>query len=517
MRIVGRAVLFAVLGSLLACGGDSADQAGADGGAGASGSGTPSGTSSGTGETGGSGAGSSSTGASGGSSSGGGPGASCDDPLPEGTKYYVDGSCPVAGDGLAEGCATSDGAPGAFVDPQSCFDVIQAGETCLIKDGTYVTSNDGGDPSEDGGFALRQSGTADAPIVIRSYPGHSPLLANCPPDQTSYCPRPTISALGVSHAHFDCLRVRGGFAIFGDYDYVDGVASVYDEGLVIQRSEITTGWGEVGDGNWAAIAVYQQNGAWIHHNDIHDVSVQSGGEQQSSGSCIKLYHNTGSVIEYNTCKHVDIAESQAGGIDDKAQAIDNVHRYNWIEDVPSCFRLNNQLQSSGVSFYQNVCIAKPRGTATATNIGIRLLTNIDGVEIYGNVVHGFEVGFMIMGEDSPVAGVVTYNNIFSQVGSNNLEAYAYAPSLRDYNAYWPGSLYLLDGSWAASLSDVQAATPFDDHSLELDCGFVSPGTDFELISGSPCAGAGRTGGTPAGDPVDLGPYVDGIGCVGHDC
>jgi hypothetical protein len=134
--------------------------------------------------------------------------------------------------------------------------------------------------------------------------------------------------------------------------------SNHARGVVIRNNDISQGWGEVDDGNWAAIFLADQTGARIVGNTIHDVSVISGGGQQSSGSCIKLYQNTDSIVEYNTCRSTRIAESQAGGIDDKAEAIRNIHRFNWIEDTNMCVRVNNQLNSAGVQIYGNVCIGR---------------------------------------------------------------------------------------------------------------------------------------------------------------
>ena len=433
---------------------------------------------------------------------GGAPAIHCDDPLPQGTAYYVDGSCEFDGDGVADGCAASQGAPGAFRDPQSCFDVVQGGETCLVKDGTYVTTNDGSDPSDDGGFTVRNSGTAGSPIVIRSYPGHSPLLANCPPEQSGYCPRATITAPNRSHIEFACLRVHGGFSIMGGFDYVDDVIIPYGEGMVIRNNEVVQGWGEYADGNWAGIWIGQQNAAHVHHNYIHDISVPPDGGQQSSGSCVKLYHNTGSTIEFNTCRSVRIPETQAGGVDDKAQAIDNIHRYNWIEDVPCCFRVNNQLESSGVQIYQNVCIAGENSSA-----GLKLLTTIDGVEAHHNTFDGFLMSLITLGSEGPVANASLHDNIFASVGMQHFETYNYVPVLEDYNAYSEGAGFLCGGTWYASLAELQAATPLDDHSLTVDCQLTP---DYGLSPGSPCAGAGSSG-------DDLGAFVGGIACIGHDC
>ena len=240
----------------------------------------------------------------------------------------------------------------------------------------------------------------------------------------------------------------------------------------------------------------------------------SGGGQQSSGSCIKLYQNTDSIVEYNTCRRTRITESQAGGIDDKAEAIRNIHRYNWIEDTPMCVRVNNQLQSTGVKIYGNVCIG---GSSANTNTCFRLITLINGIDIYNNTCYNYRVGLEIMSEGGAITNVRAYNNIFSNISDNNVEAYQ-DPTLLDYNAYWPSAAaprYRLGGTWRSALTDVVNATNFDDRSREANCGFAVAGTDFRL-SASVCVGQGRSGGTSGGSVVDLGAY--GVTtCVGSSC
>jgi hypothetical protein len=424
---------------------------------------------------------------------------------------YVDASCSVEGSGTADSCASGAGLNGAFRNLQSCFSAARAGDTCYIKNGTYTSNNQAGDPSETGGFSLANSGTSSAPITIKNYPGHSPLLQNCPSSATSYsqCANPTITAFQRSYFVIEGLRIRGGIWLYGP-----GMSN-HARGVVIRNNDISQGWGEVDDGNWAAIFVQDQTGARIVGNNIHDVSVITGGGQQSSGSCIKLYQNADSVVEYNTCRRTHIAESQAGGIDDKAEATRNIHRYNWIEDTPMCVRVNNQLNSTGVQIYGNVCIGS--NLSSGTNTCFRLITLINGIDIFNNTCYNYRIGLEMMQEGGSISNARVYNNIFSNITDNNVEAYQ-DPTLLDYNAYWPTAStprYRLGGTWRNTLTDVVNGTNFDDRSREANCGFVVAGTDFRLSS-SVCVGQGRTGGSSGGSVVDLGAY--GVTtCVGSTC
>jgi hypothetical protein len=422
----------------------------------------------------------------------------------EALNFYVDGSCSTEGNGTADQCASGAGSSGSFRDPQSCFSAARAGDTCYIKNGTYVSSNHGGDPNEDGGFHVDASGTSSAPITIRNYPGHSPLLANCPLSQTTFCDHPTITAYAKSYVVFDGLRVAGTYSIFG----VPGSGA---RGIVIRNSEVTVGWEEYAGGNWAGIRLEDQVGALVQYNNIHDIYVTTNGGQQSSGSCVKLYQNTDSIVEYNTCRNVPIPESQAGGIDDKAQATRNIHRYNWIERVNTCVRINNQLNSTGVQIYGNVCV----GSAGTQRPAVRLIININGIDIHNNTFYGFAQGLQIMSEGGPVSGVRWYNNIVAGAAVNNIEAYQTGLVLSNYNSWRSGARYMYGSLNVASLSSF-LSSGFDAQSSEADCQFVSTGSDFRLGSSSPCRGAGRVGGTSSGGAVDRGAY--GVTtCVGNTC
>ena len=123
----------------------------------------------------------------------------------------------------------------------------------------------------------------------------------------------------------------------------------------------------------------------------------------------------------------------------------------------------------------------------------------------------------MMSEGGAITNARVYNNIFSNISDNNVEAYQ-DPALLDYNAYWPSAAaprYRLGGTWRTALTDVVNATNFDDRSREANCGFAVAGTDFRL-STSVCVGQGRRGGTSSGSVVDLGAY--GVTtCVGSTC
>jgi hypothetical protein len=346
---------------------------------------------------------------------------------------------------------------------------------------------------------VHPSRSATIRVILRCLP-----IATCPPPITR---RAHVRRLRrrTSYVTIQGLRIEGGIWIYGaDWSVGNG-----SRGIVLQDLEITQGWGEVADGNWAAIFLAGVTGAVVKNNYIHDVSVLSSGGQQSSGSAIKLYFSTDSTVELNTIRTVNISESQAGGIDDKDQAVRNTIRYNWVEDINTCIRINSGYNSTGERIYGNVCIAQQRGYPARP--GIRFLVNITDLEAYNNTFYGFGQGALT--EVGPISNARLYNNIFANISTNNLELYNFSsPTLR-YNAYTPGRRFYFVGTNYSSLSAMQGGTGLETGSAEVDCQFVSAGSDFHLRSGSPCAGAGRSS---SGAAVDRGAY--GVtSCVGRNC
>lgn len=415
------------------------------------------------------------------------------------SNYYVDGSCRSNGNGLADECAPSNGGAGAFIDPQSCFSAVLAGDTCYIKNGTYVTNNRGSDRRVNGGFHPHHSGTATKKIVIRSYPGHKPVLVNCLDWEVRECSHQTISSNRQGHIVYDGLTVIGAFYLLNDPGHPN-----IDRRIEIKNSDVSVGW--FGDGNWAGISLYHWNGAWVHHNRIHSIRLPPGASNTGHAG-IKLYSNTGTIVEYNSI--TPSCADRCQGIDDKEASVNNTHRYNYIDGtLAQAIRINNQLQSRGTQIYGNI-ISNSRE-------GIDLLLSVDGIAIYNNTFHN--VGFGYGSRQPSVTGVRLWNNILNRIGEVNVLFYfGVCPLFSDHNAYQAGKRFRVCDAIFNSLSDHHNATGLEGNSQVVDCRFVNPTAgDFHLQPSSPCRNAGRVGGVPSGTPIDLGAY--GVtSCVGHTC
>ena len=157
-----------------------------------------------------------------------------------------------------------------------------------------------------------------------------------------------------------------------------------------------------------------------------------------------MYTSEDNLFEYNTCKRVAVPETQAGGIDDKDSGVRNEYRYNWIEDVRTCFRLNNQATRnpiSGLLIHHNVCISN---NDTSFSMGIRSMGGSSGTgfRIYNNTVWNTdESGLVDSGSDSDYR---FWNNIVvsrSSVTNPNRGVTFSTPAtvLSDYNSFHPNT------------------------------------------------------------------------------
>ena len=95
-------------------------------------------------------------------------------------------------------------------------------------------------------------------------------------------------------------------------------------------------------------------------------------------------------------------------------------------------------------------------------------------------------------------------------------------SVMDYNWYVAEPPFFTVGVYATnrqlnSLFEWQAATGWDAHARTGDAGLVDPGAgDYHLSAGSPARGAGRVGGVPGGEPVNVGAYLSDSDVIGID-
>ena len=453
------------------------------------------------------------------------PDAGADEYVDLGGAIYVDNACANAGTGFVHTCAATAGGAGAFNTLQPALDALTSpGDTVYIKNGsgTYVTTSGsrGQNVSFDSGFAISSSGTEANPITVRNYPGHSPLIANCADGVTDTlsCARVTFSAWCEEGIRITGLRIRGSVG----FHCLPTTEAGLKRWNTVDHTEITQGFADVDQNNWAGVWLSQQRYARVHHNYIHAITPLTNAGSQAGTSGIKMHTSVDATLEYNTI--VDVASSTSGGgIDDKQDSVRNTVRYNWIADVSTCLQIQQQIGSgpyttgTGTQIYQNVCIGRVGATTPLWRVGSGALTD---VTVSNNVFYRGQTGLLVNPTSGSTDGIRHYNNIYDLIASDNIQSnFATTADIdrEDYNTYDPDADYLVTGATYTSLAAyVAAVAARNAGSSEAACTFVNAGTDFHLVSGT-CVGGGRVGGVSSGAALNRGPYVNGINCIGHGC
>lgn len=282
-------------------------------------------------------------------------------------NYYVDAS--PTGCSSAPCSDTNIGTTEAlaFATPQGCINHVNAGDTCYIKNGTYVgagTSSylpkwnfcrkDDGSPAH--------VGTPIAKITYAAYPGHSPIFcqdALCLPAGAN--PRPT---LGFYPAF------SGGYVICENIilDHLTVVGQFYargESGQSVRNIEIKncdfSGGGSC-DGNYTNFWLQEVMNMWVHHNYSHDMVIEAGCAQYNSSAYYKIFNDNGGLYEYNTAATGASSYTADHPLQFKKPPIGSIVRYNR-------FLVGNLRIGGGAD----------NGTVNAP-------TNL---QIYGNVLHNF--------------------------------------------------------------------------------------------------------------------------------
>jgi hypothetical protein len=418
-------------------------------------------------------------------------------PFVYGADYYVDNSCPINGDGSTDDCA--NGASGPFNDLQNAIDVLQAGDTLYIMQGTgvYATNNDcDGWAHSCGGFHVQKQGTAENPVRITTYPNHDPLITNCDElSNTYYCEVPTFTTGNGQHTIFDGLRIQGAIWMRGQAPWAEYV------GNQVLNSEFTVGWTQPGDNNWAAIYLQAQRNVTIRNNYIHSVENLAS---QSGQAFIKVFWTDGVLIEYNTFSNPDL---EAGVINEKNTAANVTTRFNLFNLTETPFQYQHTTNSHA---YGNVYIAKPSLYNGCMFLGLRPDSSVFN---HHNTYYGCWQGIIWQGETLPFSATI-YDNIFA--GITDMTLYWHSSYIgpqtgefHDYNMFTPGNPFVVPAG-SLTLQQYRDEYGFELNSQMYECEFVNASAgDFRLAESSPCLNASSTGG-------EVGAYAM-TDCVGHLC
>ena len=416
--------------------------------------------------------------------------------------YYVDGSptgcnasaCSDANDGLTESTA--------FATPSGCFDRMSGGDTCLIKNGTYL----GAGPNRYTPYFNVCDGPNGNPgnlTTYKAYPGHQPLFcadADCTAGQD-----PQLGASDLAspceHIQIQGLHVDGAFTLWGT-----GPGTTV-RNIVVTENEFEGGYDC--DGNYAPVRLERVTGITFDRNYVHGLDA-AGCEGSHSGIHMFCVHD--SVIEYNTV--VNDGDLFKSAIYPKDSPVNLTIRNNYTE---SQIRINNQNNcgiARDVEVYGNVV----KGDIAA-------VVRVDDASIHHNTLIDGTIKFNSHPIDPAWTGATVRDNLVQQSDQSFMVSTNHWQQLDghqfDYNVYEPGSTYRADAYgqsdqvaesielWRTRV-DQAGCVSCEENSRELDVVFT-PGndTDYHLAAGSPARTSASNGG-------EVGAY--GVtDCVGFTC
>jgi hypothetical protein len=411
--------------------------------------------------------------------------------------YYVD---------QAKGSSGGSGSEAApFQDLDQCAGVVQPGDTCWIKSGTYSKGYVAYTPG--------RSGTSSNPITFQAFPGHYPVIKAPGFDEPALgfkTPRRYITYRG--------LKIDGTLRI----DAERGNEAV---GILIENNEVYNG-SYHDDGNWTGVYLQDVADSWVRNNNIHHIRKPSA----TNGAGIRFYRATRVVFEHNW-----IHDNAQEGIYAKQGNRDNIYRRNILERNP-----DQQIKLAGYKhptfdywsqdelIYENIMICDLKGAtgSSSDEVGVWVKANNTGTKIYNNTFINCDA--ILSGNENGQrnTGWEVYNNIFYNADNDTarwLESRWTAgnnPALMDSNLFWVAPGASGSGEWKVenwgsgertygSLGSWQGAYSgsYGGSSLNADPLFVDmAGDDFHLSSSSPARGRG-TGG------VDIGAYPQGYETV----
>ncbi|MCH2171078.1 right-handed parallel beta-helix repeat-containing protein [Myxococcota bacterium] len=388
-------------------------------------------------------------------------------------------------------------------DVNQCAEVLEAGDTCWIKQGRYELGT--GRMSRPL-YAPQHSGRPDAPITYRGYPGHRPVFSG---DVTWQ--------LGVSgetdFVTFSGLTVEGAILVQGMNE------GKRVRGVVIENCEISKGGGK-NDGNWSGIFAQWTEDLTIRNNVIRDTKTNG------SSKGISIFNGRRTVVEHN---YIHGHPSEA--IFDKEGGEDNIYRRNIFERNGKHLKINNQPDERKVynvrtQIYENLFLCDRGGGSTS----ILMLKRPTDWSVYNN--SGYEcAGIEVRSISGPARGRQVFNNIWWRTETGKSMWASQAGDDREPD-YMDHNLYAFEGRYRENrYSDhprkfrglaawQTAAHPkiYDRNSLEADPRYIDPrARNFRLSKNSPARGAGRNGedlgSWPRRDDTVIGP-IGGLDSVG---
>jgi len=374
------------------------------------------------------------------------------------------------------------------------------GDTVIVKPGRYS------DPTATwySAFTPTRSGTAAAPIVIKSVPALGAVLVPADYSPTRHSQLPAMSIYQKQYIVVDGFRADGQIKIMND------VVPIGAQFVTVQNCDIYYGSQEGGDNslNWG-LAILNSNNNVLRNNIVRD--MKSSGNDSSNTAAIMLFASSNNIVENNDADAGNGVVYSAFG-----QKAGNIHDNIWRNNIARNAKVgflgkggtSGASYSDNETFYGNIIVNAEvafnlnhnsrfwkvyNNTAYNTQYFMNQwqLNSVDN-QFWNNLVVN-SPGGMYQIEDltsSSFSSYITYSNhnFFSRVGANF--------------ARWSY------GSGNFSLQEWRTATGQDSASVSGDPLFVdAAGGNFRLQGTSPAKGRGRNG-------EDIGAYATGRESIG---
>lgn len=273
----------------------------------------------------------------------------------------------------------NDNNPGTIGEPfatiQKGIDTAVAGDTVYVRGGTYSVSSR---------IKFNNSGTVGTPIVLRNYPGETPVVDGVNADW-GYDWSSLIRFNAQNNITVDGLRViNSRWAGIGDHSDANGSEGI----IVINCSTYNT--------QSSGIAFFYGKDITIEDNSVELACVNTGGSQE----CISLAGVDGFYVLGNQIFNItnDVGGGGGEGIDVKAGCKNGVIANNTVHDIlkhPIYIDAHDQEQYN-IEVYENTVYNAPTVVTVATE---ETGGNLHDILIRDNIGYDCEWGFVIGGWD----------------------------------------------------------------------------------------------------------------------
>jgi len=419
-------------------------------------------------------------------------------PIANAATYYVDQNHPQASD---ENPGTED-LPWKTL--KKACNTVEAGDTVIVKAGRYFEPN----PETALWYCVMnvaKSGTSDNPIIFKSHPLHAAVVVS-----NGW---PAWAIYQKEYIIVDGFKIEGQFR-FQNCNH-----------CTIRNCDISVGWYPEGDPSMNfGLMICASHNCVIENNYIHDIA--DSGNHNDNTRCVMIFgDSTNNIFQNNLADaapgYVYAAFGHKGG-----GTHNNIWRYNIAKNAKVGFygkgSTTPDYWADNNIYYQNLVI----NCETAFKVSY----NCRGWQIYNNVAYKCREFLGAWQENNQNYSV--WNNIIVLTDDGNWEApqtcyYLTDPlpenffAYSDYNNFRVTSICIYHyDTYATTLNDWRAKTPFDDHSIESDPLFVNPEAhDFHLRPNSPCLNAGidrqdYDGDGDTTERINMGCYITGDEIIG---